>query len=157
MTVESMTEDEQRARVVAEVRKWLWTPYHNCADVLGAGVDCGLLIVRAFVDSGLVEPFDPRPYTQDWHLHRSDEKYLGFVGDHCAIVAKPKPGDVAVFRYGRCYSHGAIITSVDPISMVHAFQPAGFVIEEELARNQQLSEPSQKILFFSLWAQRNAA
>ena len=39
-----MTEFEQRQldernRVVAEARKWILTPYHNCADVRGAGVD----------------------------------------------------------------------------------------------------------------------
>lgn len=33
--------DLQRAAVVAEARSWIGTPYHNCADVKGAGVDCG--------------------------------------------------------------------------------------------------------------------
>ena len=30
-------------------------------------------------DLGLVEPFDPRPYTRDWMLHRGEERYLGFL------------------------------------------------------------------------------
>ena len=83
-----MTEAEQRASVAALARKWIATPYHNCADVLGAGVDCGMLIVRVFVDSGMVEPFDPRPYAPDWMIHRDEEKYLGFFEERCAPVAK---------------------------------------------------------------------
>ena len=96
--------------MVAEARSWVGTPYHGCADVKGAGVDCGMLLVRVFVDLGLTEPFDPRPYPSDWHLHRSEERYLGFVFERGREVAEPQPGDVAVFRYGRCYSHGGIVT-----------------------------------------------
>lgn len=147
-----MNESVQRALVVAEARKWTGTPYHPAADVLGAGVDCGMLIVRAFVDCGLASPFDPRPYPQDWHLHRSEERYLGFVGDRCSLVTDPQPGDVAVFLYGRCYSHGAIITAASPLTMIHAFQPAHRVVEEELSRNSALDNPKRKMLFYSFWA-----
>ena len=106
----------ERPRVVAEARRWIGTPYHPAADVLGAGVDCGMLIVRVFVDTGLVPPFDPRPYPPDWHLHRSEERYLGFVFDRCheVPVADAAPGDVIVFRYGRCHAHGGIVIRADP-------------------------------------------
>lgn len=147
-----MSEQEQRALVVAEARKWVNTPYHSCADILGVGCDCGMLIVRAFVDSGLTPPFDPRPYSSDWHLHRSEERYLGFVGDRCALVEEPQPGDVAMFMYGRCYSHGGIITGASPVTMIHAFKSSHCVVEEELARNPQLNNPKRKVLFYSFWA-----
>ena len=65
-----------REKVVAEAKSWIGTPYHNCADVKGVGCDCGMLLVRVFVDLGIVEPFDPRPYAHDWHLHRGEERYL---------------------------------------------------------------------------------
>ena len=38
-----------------------------------------MLLVRVYCDLGLVEPFDPRPYTRDWFLHRNEERYLGFL------------------------------------------------------------------------------
>ncbi|ACK51967.1 conserved hypothetical protein, putative phage associated protein [Methylocella silvestris BL2] len=143
--------DMQRAAAVAEARKWIGTPYHSCADVRGAGVDCGMLIVRVFVDTGLIPAFDPRPYTEDWHLHRSEERYLGFVTDRCTEVKRPRSGDIVVFRYGRCYSHGGIVTSSDPLSMVHAFQPAGLVYEEMVAHNAELAKPTRRPRAFSLW------
>ena len=139
-------------KVVAEARTWIGTPYHAEADVRGAGVDCGMLIVRVFVDSGLVPPFDPRPYPPNWHLHRSEEKYLGFVFEHCDEVAAPAPGDVAVFRYGRCWAHGAIVTATEPLSVVHAFSPAGRVLEEPVSRNATLSDPARAPRFFRLRA-----
>jgi hypothetical protein len=59
-----------RTLVVAAARTWLSTPYHHAADVKGHGVDCAMLLVRVYCDVGLVEPFDPRPYTRDWFMHR---------------------------------------------------------------------------------------
>jgi cell wall-associated NlpC family hydrolase len=148
-------EIEQRAAVVAEARKWIGTPYHNCADVKGAGVDCGMLIVRVFVDTGLCAPFDPRPYPADWHLHRSEERYLGFVFDRCSDVTEPQPGDVMVVRIGRCYSHGGVVTNAKPLAIVHAFFQAHRVLEEEVAHNIVLSDPARKPRFFSYWAKRS--
>jgi cell wall-associated NlpC family hydrolase len=147
-------ENTQRASVVAEARKWIGTPYHNCADVRGAGVDCGMLIVRVFVDTGLCAPFDPRPYPPDWHLHRSDEKYLGFVFDRCVEVAEPSVGDVVVMRFGRCYSHGGIVTVAQPLTIVHAFFKARRVLEEQLAHNGALSDPVRTPRYFSYWAKK---
>jgi NlpC/P60 family putative phage cell wall peptidase len=146
------SETDQRAAVVAEARKWIGTPYHNCADIKGVGVDCGMLLVRVFVDSGLCAPFDPRPYAPDWNQHRSEEKYLGFITARCGeIVAdQVQPGDVMVLRFGRCYAHGGIITKAKPLTMVHAYQPARRVYEEEIAHNAALTE--RKSRFFSYWA-----
>ncbi len=147
-------ESAQRSAVVAAARSWIGTPYHNCADIKGAGVDCGMLLVRVFVDSGLVEPFEPRPYPPDWHLHRSEEKYLGFVFDRAHQVAKAGPGDVAVFRFGRCYSHGGIVTVAAPLTIVHAYHPARGVIEDVVGRDARLSAPAREPRFFSIWARQ---
>jgi cell wall-associated NlpC family hydrolase len=147
-------ETKQRAAIVAEARSWLKTPYHHQGDVKHAGVDCGMLLVRVFVDAGLCEPFDPRPYPQDWMLHRSEERYLGFIFDRTKEVAAPLPGDVMVFRYGRCYSHGGIVTCTNPVTIIHAFGPVRAVIEDEVTSNLTLCNPGRKPKFFSYWAAR---
>jgi hypothetical protein len=141
----------QRRVIVREARSWVRTPYHPQADIKGIGVDCGMLLVRVFVDAGLCEPFDPRPYADDWYLHRSEERYLGFDFDRTKEVATPLPGDVMVFRYGRCYAHGGVVTDADPLTIVHAFQPALMVLEEEVARSPAICAPSRRPKFFSLW------
>ena len=146
------TSEEERDRVVTEARRWIGTRYHPAADIRGAGVDCGMLIVRVFVDLGLCAPFDPRPYPADWHLHRSDERYLGFVTDHCREIDVAAPGDICVFRFGRCYAHGGIVTRAKPLTLVHAFSPAGTVLEEAVAANAVLSDAARRSRVFSLWA-----
>lgn len=109
---------ERQRAIVAEAERWLNTPYHHAADVLGVGVDCAMLPVRVFCDLGLVPPFDPRPYPHDWMLHRSDEIYLGWVERFGERVEDPQPGDLALFRVGRCLAHGGIV--VAPGVMIHA-------------------------------------
>lgn len=147
-----MSQAEDRARVVAEARSWKGTPYHHAADVKGAGCDCAMLLVRVFIDLGFVERFDPRPYVKDWHMHRSDEKYLGFLLERAHQVETPKPGDVILFKIGRCYAHGGIVTNPEPLTIVHAFASANCVLEDDITRVANLAERLPLAKFFSYWS-----
>jgi NlpC/P60 family putative phage cell wall peptidase len=146
-----MSEREQRAEVVAAARRWLGTPYHHMADLQGVGVDCAMILVRVFCDLGLVAPFDPRPYTRDWMLHRDEERYLGFLIESARQVERAQTGDVMLFRIGRCYAHGGVVTKADPLTLLHAYAPAACVIEEEVKRNADLSTRTGSAKFFSHW------
>ncbi|HEY1944125.1 MAG TPA: hypothetical protein VGH40_18585 [Roseiarcus sp.] len=146
-----MDERHARARVVAAAREWIGTPYHHMADVKGVGCDCAMLLVRVYVDLGLVDPFDPRPYTRDWHLHRGEERYLAHLLARAHEVASPQPGDVVLFKYGRCFSHGGIVTRQTPLTIVHAFHPARIVLEEDLARNAEIASRLSEAKFASYW------
>jgi cell wall-associated NlpC family hydrolase len=138
-----------RSAVVAEARSWLGTPYHHAANVKGHGVDCAMLLVRVYCDLGLVRPFDPRPYTRDWFLHRDEERYLGFLLERSREVREPLEGDVVLFRIGRCFAHGGIVSKAAPLTIIHAFAPVGRVTEDEIARNAELAARPQK--FASYW------
>ena len=107
--------DAARAAVVAEARSWIGTPYHHAADVKGrtGGVDCAMLLVRVYCDRGLVEKFDPRPYTRDWFLHRNEERYLGFLLARSCEVCRSLEGDIVLFRFGRCFAHAGIVSKAD--------------------------------------------
>lgn len=121
------------SKVVTEALSWLGTPYHHAADVKGSGVDCAMLLVRVFIDTGIVEPFDPRPYPPDWYLHRDEERFLGWIekfGDRVPDGEPSQPGDVRLYQWGRCVSHGAIVVS--DTTMVHAWRPSKQVVLCEL-------------------------
>lgn len=88
------------ARVVAEARAWIGTPYVHQASCLGAGADClGLVrgIWRALYGH---EPCAIPPYTPGWAEEGGDEDLL------CAArvwlvpraLEDATPGDVLVFR-----------------------------------------------------------
>lgn len=136
-----------RAAIVAAARQWLGTPYHHCADIKGVGVDCGMLLVRVFVDAGACPPFDPRPYTFDWMLFRSEENFLANLLERAERVATPLPGDVILFKVGRCYSHGAIVTATDPLTILHAAARNKQVLEEPLAAITELADRLDTAVF----------
>jgi NlpC/P60 family putative phage cell wall peptidase len=151
-SVRAVPTNSVRAGIVAAARAWVGTPYHVCADVKGVGCDCAMLLVRVYCDLGLVAPFDPRPYSSDWHLHRSDEVYLRLLLERAHEVAAPSPGDVVLFRYGRCFSHGGIVTAAAPLTIVHAFAGAGIVLEEELSHNVAIAHRLAGARFASWFA-----
>lgn len=100
--------------IVREAYKWLGTPYHHGAKVCGAGVDCAQFIIAAYEGCGILENGEVSPgyYSPEWHLHRSEELYLGWIKKYCreVTICAASPGDIAVFQYGRCVSHAGIIT-----------------------------------------------
>jgi hypothetical protein len=121
------------------------------ADVKGHGVDCAMLLVRIYCDLGLVKPFDPRPYTRDWFLHRDEERYLGFLFDRSHEVRAPGLGDVAILRIGRLFAHAGIVSRLDPFCIIHAFAPARFVIEDVVKASAELAERMKTARFASFW------
>ena len=119
-----MTTGARRA-VAEEVQTWLGTPFHHQGRVKGAGVDCAMLLAEVYRRCGLVPQIDPGYYPPDWHLHRDAERYLDTLLPYARELAAPGPGDVAVFRFGRTYSHGAIVTAWP--RLVHAYWLRGVV------------------------------
>lgn len=119
-----------REQIVQEAQSWLRTPYHHCADVKGAGVDCAMILVRVYAACGLLpESFDPRPYSPQWHLHRGEELYQAWIAAAGAIeTGAPRPGDVGLWKFGRAYSHAAILVShASDGQIIHALKDAGCV------------------------------
>lgn len=145
-----MSESEERAAVVKEARTWIKTPWIHMAAIKGAGVDCAMLLACVYIETGLVEPFDPRPYPPDWYLHRSGERFLSILLARSHQVPKPALGDVVMLRVGRAFAHGGIVSRVEPLTIVHSFRPVGSVVEEEVARNGLLN--LDEALFASFWS-----
>lgn len=115
-------EKMQRQQVVDEALTWLGTPYHHQGFVKGAGVDCGFLLIKVFHNCGLIPDIDPRPYPHDWHMHRSEQRYLGWVEKYAERITDRDfylPGDIMLYQFGRCISHGAIV--IDYPTVIHSY------------------------------------
>lgn len=110
-------------QVLAEATTWLGTPWHHEGGVKGAGVDCAMLLVRVFSAVGAIPDIDPRPYPMDHMLHSAQERFLSWLeqyADPVPLGKDPQPGDVIVYRVGRCYSHAAIVDQWP--NVIHAFR-----------------------------------
>lgn len=124
-------EADRRVAVVRAGMRWLGTPYRPCARVHGAGVDCINFVAAAFTEAGVIPPLDLGQYPPDWHLHRSEERMLGQIADYCRRLAAdeaPTGGDIALFRFGRCVSHAALVVSSTLV--LHAFRGRGVIYDD---------------------------
>lgn len=155
---------EERLRVVEEARKWLGTPYHNGARVLGSGVDCAQLLACAFVSAGVLAPFTPDRYASDWHLHRGEEKYLGEVERYASLVDPDRrsikergneffapPAEVLMLRNGRTFSHSVLVTEWPRV--IHAYAMSEVVEEVNVLGTIMAEKP---MLVYSVWGKSAA-
>lgn len=120
--------DGIRDAVVTEAKTWLRTPYHSGARLKGVGVDCGQFLIGVYANTGVLQQGECEPggYAFDWHLHRSEEKYLSWVQKYCELIdGDPLPGDIAVFQFGRCVSHAGIVVAWPMI--VHSYVGRGVI------------------------------
>jgi NlpC/P60 family putative phage cell wall peptidase len=124
------------ARVVAEARRWIGTPYVHQASACGVGTDClGLLrgVWRALQGA---EPEAVPPYTRDWAEYERREDLLLAAGRWLAPCASEmRLGDVLVFRMrdGAVAKHLGIVSGLGAQSaFIHAYTGHG-VVESPLS------------------------
>lgn len=114
-----------RTAVIQEAAEWIGTPYHHAARVKGAGVDCLQILAAVYRATGVIGDVEIPYYVADWHLHRDAERYMEGLLQYAHPVDAPLPGDIALFRFGRTYSHGAIVTEWP--RLIHAYWQIGVV------------------------------
>ena len=143
-----MTEQEQRAAVVTEALTWLGTPYHNHARIKGVGVDCANLPAAVYHAAGLIPDLKPE-YAAQWYMHRDEELYLDWVKPYAREIqaAEAGPGDFVIWKFGRTFSHGAIILA--PPQIIHASLAGGCAHLADMERDDDLAVRPRR--FFTLW------
>lgn len=124
-----MPEDNliERAKVVAAARSYLRTPYHAEGRIRGAGVDCLTLIALAYEEAGIVINAPVPHYSPTFMLHHSEEQYLQGLLKYAHEVETPLPGDIVIWKFGRCFSHAAIVIKWPEI--IHAYVGSGVTLE----------------------------
>ena len=145
-----MEATKTRQAIIVEAMSWCGTPYRHMGDIKGIGVDCAMLLIRVYGALGFVpSDYDPRPYSPEWYFHRTEELYLAGMEKYSHRVECPQPGDIAVYRFGKTASHGAII--VDNQCVVHAHRPDRSVTMAEMRAGIFL-DPKGKSRLHSYWS-----
>ena len=110
--------------------EYLGTPHVNQAKVKGKGVDCGMLLIASLEDAGAVQKdsIEIAPYSNEWHLHHSEEWFKGYIEKYCDKVEELEEGDFILYQYGRCASHGAVYVGNGIVC--HALVNHGCVLTE---------------------------
>ena len=111
--------------ILSEAQSWIRTPFHHKAMIKGVGVDCAHFVIGVFHETGLGPDLKVEDYSPDWHLHQGGERFLNYLRQYCDQVEDPQPGDIAMFQFGRCASHAAIV--VEWPKVIHAYYGQGVV------------------------------
>ena len=142
-----------REDVLTELRDWLGTPYHHAARVKGAGVDCLMLLLEVYGRAGVFARMGvdvatiPIPrYFRDIMLHRNEETYLEGIRQYAVETDQPDVGNIALWKFGRIYSHAGIIT--DWPEVIHAYAPEQRVVIGNAAMGALAGRP---VRFFDPW------
>lgn len=120
-----------RDRIIHEARLCIGTPYHHCGRHWRLGLDCIGLLVHVGGRLGLTT-HDLAAYSR-----HPDGITLPRELSRCLAEVPPQeagPGDVLTFWIRRrgVPQHAAIITEVEPTSIVHTHADAGRVAEHGL-------------------------
>lgn len=94
------------------------TPYVPRGMIPGLALDCGTLLWHVYKEL-IPLPMFPADYPSDWALHQEDTRYLDWIAPFTTEVRRPIRGGISVFKYGRSFSHGAIV--VDRKNFIHAW------------------------------------
>ena len=161
-------EGDERADVVREALSWIGTAFHHRGRVKATrdaegritdkgGVDCAqsvYLIYRAACPARVPEiAAAERPYAFQWNLSKAtaaEEGYLGAALVHAREIARDavRPGDLALFRWGLAWAHGAIAMPPGWPAVAHANAELGCFMLDRADRGRFARRP---VRFFTLW------
>lgn len=144
-----MSELAQRAAVAEEAWSWFRTPYHHHGRIKGVGVDCAQILLSVYCDALQLAPaMDVGFYSTQWHLHRGEELYLDWLARAGAReVQTPAQGDIAMFKFGRTFSHSAICLDGIDGQFMHAYVGRGVIV----SRLNEDPLQGREVKFWSLW------
>lgn len=135
----------QRQQIIDEARTWLRTPWRHASAVRGAGVDCARFLIEVYANCGIIDRFVPSYYPQDFAMHSDDELFLANLELYAHRIKEPLPGDVAVWKFGKCFSHGAIV--IEWPEIIHAKMHNGVLLD--LGNQGDLM--GRAVLFYSVF------
>ena len=125
-----------RAELVAAARAWLGTRWMHQASLRGVGADCIGLIVGVARDCGLPEAaaWAADPTSKGYGrapdpamLLAAAERYLDPIPVDAAVA-----GDILLMRFTIEPQHFAIVSALEPRSIIHAYSGARKVVEHRL-------------------------
>lgn len=140
-----------RAEICAVAISWEMTPYHPHARIKGLGVDCAQFPIAVYSEFGAL-PTDYAPtYSQEWMTHRDEELYLDEIRRFAREIPESeiKPGDLIVWKFGRTFSHSAIL--LDSPIVIHAIIKGGFVLRSDMDQDSDLELPQRERRCFSIF------
>lgn len=120
----------EREHIVQVARKWVGTPYHHQAAILGVGADCLGLLRGVYSELYGDDPYlnAPMRYSPNWAEGTGGDTLMQAAHDYLTPVDTWGAGDVLLFKIKNAnYTKHCAIT-VDEDTMIHAV--SGRVVQQ---------------------------
>jgi hypothetical protein len=147
----------ERQEVIREALTWMGTPFMHEARVKGVGCDCGRFLIAIYSSLGHMENYEPYRVPVAWHLHSEapgfdPEMYIRQIKRFAReIEGPPAPGDIAMFWWGKAYSHSGIVIEW-PNKMIHCFFIAGVqLVDAQIDPYLKRFLSNHPPRFFTVW------
>jgi cell wall-associated NlpC family hydrolase len=133
-----------RNDIIKEARGWVGVPFRHQGRTR-RGVDCAGLVIEVARALGLADCNirDYRRTAAGYDFTDVFDTYMNKI----PLDAR-QAGDVILFRFGRFDCHCGIITDAARCGVVHAYQPAGVVLDEHLSPQSELMRSISKAYRF---------
>lgn len=120
--------------VVRAARLWVGTRFQHQASLRGVGTDCVGLLVGVAYDLGLADArAESRPAALNGYGRAPDPTLLLMGAEHYLDPADgPSLGGVLLMRFHAEPQHFAIVSSLAPYRIIHAYAQARRVVENRL-------------------------
>ena len=126
---------------IQRVMEWthLGVPYRH-RGLKRNGCDCTGLIIGVLQEMGYLKDYKLREYTPDWNLHSKAGNYIvEELEKVCTRVTDPiRPGDILVFRFGRCIAHAGVMLDTCKMLFAHQHKNSGRCVFD-IMRNSKWS------------------
>jgi cell wall-associated NlpC family hydrolase len=137
-----------REKVVGLAQGFMGTPYVPRGMCPGLALDCGTLLWHVYREI-IPLPAFPADYPADWALHNVDTRYLDWIAPFVQEVQHPIRGGISVWKYGRSFSHGAIV--VDRKNVIHAWGRQAFgCVQKSHTNFFRVSQERREVKHFDL-------
>lgn len=116
----------ERAEIVAAARRYVGTPFRHQGRHREFGIDCRGLVSCVAYDLGLM---DVR--IDDYDRQPNETRFRAEVRKHMDPIpfSQLLPGDALTFFFG-AERHFGLVTKIDPLTIVHAYEAVGRCVEQ---------------------------
>lgn len=125
--------DDSRRKLCESARKWIGTPFHYNAQMLGVGVDCVRLADAIYSDCGFTNDLSGASYRLGQGAHASESRLIDWLESSPKLERVPAAeafdGDLICFRIGRIEHHCGVLIDTLNRSFVHSVQRYGVRME----------------------------
>lgn len=127
MTMDTVLID--RTRIVETARLYVGTPFLHGGRMRGHGIDCAGLLTCVAYD---LRMRDVR--INGYSREPNEELFRALLAEHCDPIAFSDlaPADILTFAMPR-EQHLALVSQINPILIIHAYEKAGRCTEQPLA------------------------